>query len=97
MAGSNFLRALNAGGDTLAGVNYTVIETRSDEVVVPYSSAFLHGPNVSNILLQHVCALDRSDHLNTVYSPVVLGLVKNALDPAHAHRVHCQLVLPGLS
>jgi triacylglycerol esterase/lipase EstA (alpha/beta hydrolase family) len=97
MRGSRFLHELNAGGDTLPGVNYTVIETRWDQVVVPYTSAFLRGPNVSNILLQHVCVLDRSDHLNVVYSPVVIGLVKNALDPTHAKAVPCVVVLPGVS
>ena len=43
-AGSAFLANLNAGGDTVAGVSYTVIESRNDEVVTPYTSAFLSGP-----------------------------------------------------
>ena len=34
-AGSAFLANLNAGGDTVAGVSYTVIESRDDEVVTP--------------------------------------------------------------
>ena len=42
---------LNAGGDTLSGVHYTVIESQNDEVVTPYQSAFLTGPSsqVTNI------------------------------------------------
>src|SRR5215469_8638761 len=47
--GSSFLGDLNAGGDTVAGVSYTVIESRNDEVVTPYTSAFLSGPGVTNI------------------------------------------------
>jgi hypothetical protein len=39
--GSGFLAQLNAGGDTVPGVSYTVIESRDDEVVTPYTSAFL--------------------------------------------------------
>jgi hypothetical protein len=45
-AGSAFLGNLNAGGDTEAGVSYTVIESRNDEVVTPYTSAFVLGPVV---------------------------------------------------
>src|SRR5438270_2201657 len=48
-AGSAFLTNLNAGGDTVKGVKYTVIESANDEVVTPYTSAFLTGKNVTNI------------------------------------------------
>src|SRR5205823_6328002 len=49
IVGSAFLQQLNAGGDTVPGVRYTVIETEHDEVVTPYTSAFLTGPDVTNI------------------------------------------------
>ena len=62
-AGSAFLAQLNSGGDTVPGVTYTVIESRNDEVVTPYSSAFLAGPAVTNITVQNQCPLDQSDHL----------------------------------
>src|SRR5437763_301082 len=52
-AGSPFITNLNAGGETKPSVNYTVIESANDEVVTPYTSAFLaRAPNVTNILLQ---------------------------------------------
>ncbi len=40
-AGSPFITSLNAGSETDPGVNYTVIESANDEVVTPYTSAFL--------------------------------------------------------
>ena len=94
--GSAFLQRLNAGGDTLPGVNYTVIETRDDEVVTPYTSAFLSGPGVTNITLQDQCRIDLADHLAVIYDPIALRDVLDALDPAHAVRPTCTLVLPVL-
>ncbi|GFE17876.1 lipase [Streptomyces glebosus] len=93
IAGSAILNRLNEGGDTLPGVHYTVIATKYDEVVTPYRSAFLDGPDVRNVVVQDLCGLDLSEH-------VAIGLVDrvafhetaNALDPAHATRTTC---LPG--
>jgi triacylglycerol esterase/lipase EstA (alpha/beta hydrolase family) len=96
IVGSAFLTALNAGGDTVPGVNYTVIETRYDEVVTPYTSAFLSGPNVRNITLQDQCGLDFADHIAVFYDTVALHDVLNALDPAHPGRVPCTFVPPVL-
>jgi triacylglycerol esterase/lipase EstA (alpha/beta hydrolase family) len=96
LAGSEFLATLNAGGDTVPGPTYTVIQTRYDEVVTPYHSAFLTGPNVTNITLQHRCALDLGDHLAIIYDRIALHHVLNALDPAHATPAPCTLVLPGV-
>jgi triacylglycerol esterase/lipase EstA (alpha/beta hydrolase family) len=94
LAGSQFLANLNAGGDTRPGVSYTVIESKDDEVVTPYTSAFLTGRHVTNITLQSQCALDHSDHLEIAYDPVALADMLNALDPAHPVAVPCLLVLP---
>jgi triacylglycerol esterase/lipase EstA (alpha/beta hydrolase family) len=96
--GSAFLTDLNAGGETVPGIDYTVIQTRYDDVVTPYTSAFLKAaPNVKNILLQNVCGLDFTDHLGITYDPVAQGLVLNALDPAHARTPPCVLVPPVIS
>jgi triacylglycerol esterase/lipase EstA (alpha/beta hydrolase family) len=95
-AGSSFLRKLNAGGDTLPGVDYTVIESANDEVVTPYTSAFLSGPNVTNILLQSQCILDQGEHLSMPYDHIAATDVLNALDPAHASTPACTPVLPVL-
>jgi triacylglycerol esterase/lipase EstA (alpha/beta hydrolase family) len=96
--GSAFLADLNAGGETVGGIQYTVIQTRYDDVVTPYTSAYLKAaPNVKNILLQNVCGLDFTDHLGITYDPVAQGLVLNALDPAHAKTPLCVPVPPVIS
>ncbi|MGZ4271910.1 MAG: esterase/lipase family protein [Solirubrobacteraceae bacterium] len=62
-AGSDFLQQLNAGDETPGSISYTVIETKYDEVVTPYTSAFLaDGPNTANILLQDACPAEVIDH-----------------------------------
>jgi hypothetical protein len=94
MVGSAFLDRLNAGADTVPGVRYTVIESSLDEVVTPYTSAFLAGPGVTNILLQRQCPGDLSDHLAISFDAVALRDVLNALDPAHAVAPRCDLTLP---
>jgi triacylglycerol esterase/lipase EstA (alpha/beta hydrolase family) len=93
--GSSFLTGLNAGGETVSGVQYTVIESRDDEVVTPYTNAFLPAAsNVTNILVQNQCALDQTDHLEIAYDPIALTDVLNALDPAQQHPIPCQIILP---
>lgn len=90
VAGSPFVTKLNSVPDTVAGVNYTVISTRYDEVVTPYRTQFLSGPNVRNVLLQDLCAVDVSEHvaIGTV-DRIAFHEVANALDPAHATPTTC--------
>ncbi|MEV7177422.1 alpha/beta fold hydrolase [Kitasatospora sp. NPDC093679] len=93
--GSPFLAALDAGGQTVPGVDYTVIATRFDEVVTPYTNAFLPaGPHVTDLTVQDQCPLDATDHLEIGYDPIALTDVLNALDPAHPRPIPCQVVLP---
>jgi triacylglycerol esterase/lipase EstA (alpha/beta hydrolase family) len=94
LAGSAFMSNLNAGGDTVPGVSYTSIESVNDEVVTPYTSAFLSGPNTTNIVLQSQCFLDLGEHLSMPYDHIADGDVLNALDPAHQVPPACSLVLP---
>jgi len=77
--GSSFLTSLNAT-PTVAGVQYVVIETADDEVVTPYTNAFLPAAsNVQNITLQNQCPQDHSDHLSIGYDSNALQDVINAL------------------
>ncbi|ANZ13989.1 esterase/lipase family protein [Streptomyces noursei] len=89
-AGSPLLRRLNAGGDTLPGIHYTVIATKYDEVVTPLGSEFLHGPRVHNILIQHLCPVDVSMHASIgLIDRIAFHETANALDPAHAIPTTC--------
>jgi pimeloyl-ACP methyl ester carboxylesterase len=79
--GSRFLRRLNADGDTVPGPDYTVVSTQYDEVVTPYRSQFLRGPErrVTNTVLQDVCATDTFEHDQMPNDPVAQQIVRNAL------------------
>jgi triacylglycerol esterase/lipase EstA (alpha/beta hydrolase family) len=96
LAGSAFLQQLNAGNDTVPRVRYTVIETEDDEVVTPYTSAFLSGPAVTNVTLQDQCPEDHADHLAMPYDSAALQDVVQALDDAASFSVQCGLGLPVL-
>jgi triacylglycerol esterase/lipase EstA (alpha/beta hydrolase family) len=83
--GSHFLAALNSRAETFAGINYTVIYSRTDEVVVPNlnaaGSSSLHTGKgrIANIAVQQICPNDTSDHLAMgTYDPVAYALVLDA-------------------
>ncbi len=92
--GSAFNATLDAGGDTIAGVNYTVIASRYDEVVTPYTNSFLSG--ATNITLQSGCILNLTEHLGVAYDRRALRLTLNALDPSTARSPPCVPTLPGV-
>jgi triacylglycerol esterase/lipase EstA (alpha/beta hydrolase family) len=94
LVGSDYVRAIEARAPA-RGVIYTNISTRYDELVSPYTSSFLAGPNVTNITLQDHCALNFSDHLSIVSSPITGRYMLNALDPAHPQPVPCVFVPPA--
>ncbi|GIG56643.1 lipase [Longispora fulva] len=89
VVGSATLTKLNAGGDTVPGVRYTVISTWYDQVVTPYRTQFLSGPDVANRVVQDSCPVAIPEHVAMAFSPTALHHVTNALDPAHATPVFC--------
>ncbi len=92
IVGSAYLAQLNAGGDTMPGVDYTMIVTKYDEVSTPYRNSFLTagpGATVANVTLQDGCALDLSDHLSIPYSPRAADLTLRALDPGTPRTIAC--------
>jgi triacylglycerol esterase/lipase EstA (alpha/beta hydrolase family) len=94
LVGSDYIAKVEARAPA-PGVAYTNLATRYDELVTPPANSFLTGRNVTNITLQDRCAIDFSDHLSIVSSPITGQYVLNALDPAHARTPRCTLVLPA--
>jgi triacylglycerol lipase len=94
LVGSDFIHKIEARAPA-RNVVYTNIATRYDELVSPYTSSFLAGAKVTNIALQAHCALDFSDHLSIISSPITGRYILNALDPAHAKPPRCVPVLPA--
>ncbi|MGY2702130.1 esterase/lipase family protein [Nocardioides sp. HB32] len=80
-AGSPFLTKLNAGDETPGDVSYTQISTTYDEVVVPYTSAFLAaGPRTTNVTIQDSCPDDSAEHVFIPMSRTAIQWVLNALE-----------------
>jgi hypothetical protein len=53
LVGSPYLNELNQGGGAVAGITYTNIMSRYDELVAPYTSGYLYAPSSTNIVLQN--------------------------------------------
>ena len=96
-SGARFIEALNSRAETFRGVDYTVVYSRADEVVVPNldasGSSSLHTGRgrIANVAVQDVCPADASDHLAMgTYDPVGYALAIDAFThrgPASAARV----------
>ncbi len=77
-----FQRELAELGETTEGVRHTVIATRYDDVVTPYTSCALaetEGRYVNNIVLQDIDPDDHTPHVSMPYNATVLNEVLKAL------------------
>ncbi|GAA4109825.1 alpha/beta fold hydrolase [Nocardioides fonticola] len=93
LTGSSFIKELRSGGTpAVAGVEYTNIVTKYDQLVTPYTSGI--EPGMTNVVVQDLCPRDYSEHFEIVADPIAARVVLNALDPANAQPVDCTLVLP---
>ncbi|MFI1919088.1 esterase/lipase family protein [Nocardia sp. NPDC020380] len=84
LTGSEFLRALNADGDTVPGIAYTAIASRLDDVSTPPEATFLRagpGATVNNVMVQDLCPADAYLHATLPQSPTVAYIIERALDP----------------
>jgi hypothetical protein len=78
--GSTFMKKLFGSGEPLAsGVRYVVIETKNDEVVTPYTNAFLNGSNVTDVTIQSQCPQDPVAHIGMFDDSPSLQNVLNQL------------------
>jgi hypothetical protein len=83
---ARFYAALNSRAETFPGIDYTVVYSRTDEVVVPNNdasgSSALHGGGgrIANIAVQDLCPADVSEHLAMgSYDAVGYALAVDAL------------------
>ncbi|MFE9580553.1 hypothetical protein ACFYO1_29530 [Nocardia sp. NPDC006044] len=78
------MAALNADGETLPGVRYTAIASRSDDVITPTDTTLLARTDDRhrNFLLQEVCPADSATHSTMLIDHRSVCLVMNALDGA---------------
>ena len=81
--GSPFLTALNSPDETPGDVDYTQVETRYDEVVVPFTSAFLEpGARSTDVTLQDRCPADTAEHLSIPSDPQAIAWTLEAFHHA---------------
>ncbi|QCQ92198.1 esterase/lipase family protein [Rhodococcus sp. SGAir0479] len=89
LTGSRFLAELNAGGETIPGIGYTVIASQNDDIVTPPAGAFLvpgPGAAVRNEWVQDTCPGAVVKHVGLLDDPRSIYLVQSALDPAYRTR-----------
>jgi triacylglycerol lipase len=77
VAGSPVMQELAAAGEAPPPPAYTVIATRYDEVVTPFTTQALQG--ATNVVVQDACPGDLSEHVGLQYDPVAIQWVLNAL------------------
>ncbi|WP_198347353.1 esterase/lipase family protein [Nocardia terrae] len=103
IVGGSAVQTLDSGAIAQSGVDYTIIASKADVLVVPHKSillnttetAFVPEPGVHNAYVQDTCPLDPVGHIGLAYDLDVTEMVSNALDPAHAGKVICSLGLPS--
>jgi triacylglycerol esterase/lipase EstA (alpha/beta hydrolase family) len=107
---AHFIQALNSGAETFAGIAYTVVYSRDDEIVVPNAdasgSSSLHTGDgrIANIAVQDICPDDASEHFAMgSYDPVGYALAVDAFthggpaSPARISRAVCATAFqPGV-
>lgn len=89
------VQALNDGPIAQAGVEYTVLTSRYDELVTPVETAFVREEGVRNIFVQDYCPQDPVGHIGEAYDRNVWVLVDNTLSGSTAGPETCVIGSPG--
>jgi hypothetical protein len=81
----------------VAGVRYVVIETEHDEVVTPFTNAFLNGSGVTNITVQGQCPNDPVAHIGMFDDSPSLQNLLNQLgsSPNRSFKATCSKLRTG--
>jgi triacylglycerol esterase/lipase EstA (alpha/beta hydrolase family) len=79
LTGSDFLKKLNAGDETIGDVQYTVLTTRYDFVVTPHTTGYLNGDHVKNITIQNVNPFDIAEHVAMAFDPTTFDITLKTL------------------
>jgi pimeloyl-ACP methyl ester carboxylesterase len=94
---ARFIAALNSGQETLPGISYTVVYTRTGSVVTPNfdttgsSSPHSGGAAITSGAIQDVCPLDLAEHVS-------VGTYDKTADPKRVPRSVCVKPLqPGVN
>lgn len=87
--GFGTLQFANAKSISQPGNKVTVMATKYDEIVTPYTTAFVDEPGVRNLLLQDTCPLDTSAHIGEALSPNAWNLVLNTLEETPDRKHFC--------
>jgi triacylglycerol esterase/lipase EstA (alpha/beta hydrolase family) len=95
VTGGSGVAQLDNGPIAQPGVNYTVIASRSDELVTPTSTAFVNEPGVTNEYIQSFCPLDPVGHIGEAYDLDVAELIGDALAGHPSAPVVCSVGAPG--
>jgi triacylglycerol lipase len=75
--GSSYLKALNAGDQTVGSVRYTTFRTLQDALVRPVGSASIVGAD--NVLIQSKCPLRVVSHVALITDGTVYSGIRQAL------------------
>ncbi|MCR2746663.1 esterase/lipase family protein [Limnobacter parvus] len=72
---SALLRKLKEGNITVPGVQYSVLVTKNDKVVLPVEKQFVEEPGVQNLYIQDRFPGKRVSHSGMLYDEESLGLI----------------------
>jgi pimeloyl-ACP methyl ester carboxylesterase len=94
ITGGSAVRTLDQGMIAQPGIDYTIIASRTDELVTPTSTAFVEEPDVTNAYVQTTCPDDPVGHLGEAFDADIEQMITNTLDPTTAHPVTCSIGPP---